>query len=324
MAIRIAINGFGRIGRRVLQALYASNRHEEIQLVAINDVASIESSVQQLNAIKQGDEFSVGCNDQALLIAGDEVQYFSQANPVKLPWKALAIDIVLECTGRFTQAEQAHMHLLAGAKKVLISALSDEKIDATIVYGVNESTLKPEHKIVSNGSCTLNCLAHVVNVLDTKVGIASALSTTLHTYDDVPKSEQDDAALTPIKTRSPESVGLIFPHLKGKVDGVSIRIPTFNVAMSDITISSKETVTVEDVNAWIRSAAANDTSNALICVDEKTTSAAFKHNAASCIIDTTQTKVQQGQLIKVAAWFDNEWAFSNRMLDTLESMSGAK
>ncbi|ORU94685.1 MAG: erythrose-4-phosphate dehydrogenase [Cycloclasticus sp. symbiont of Bathymodiolus heckerae] len=319
MAIRIAINGFGRIGRSVLRALYESQRQGSIQIVAINDVAAIEASVAQLKDDDLDASLNVSFSEQTLTVAGDDIEYLSQVNPVKLPWKALDIDVVLECSGQFTQAEPAHMHILAGAKKVLISALSDEKVDATVVFGLNESDLKPEHKIVSNGSCTLNCLAHVAKILDDTVGIESGLSTTLHAYDSENKDASKSNALTPIKTRSPGSIGLVLPNLNGKLDGVSVRIPTLNVALLDLTIRTKKETSVNEINTLMTTAMKNSGS-LFECNDKPVTSAAFHHHAASCIFDTTQTKVAQGRLVKVGMWFDNEWAFSNRMLDTAEAM----
>ncbi|ORU91682.1 MAG: erythrose-4-phosphate dehydrogenase [Cycloclasticus sp. symbiont of Poecilosclerida sp. M] len=321
MGIRVAINGFGRIGRTVLRALYESSRNEDIQLVAINDLASIEESSERLKkdiSLGRGNT-AVEIKGDTLLVAGDVIQYTSQANPVKLLWKTHDIDVVLECTGQFTQAEPAHMHILAGAEKVLISALSDEKVDATIVYGVNESALKPEHKIVSNGSCTLNCLAHLVKALDKELGVQSGLSTSLHEYDSRQELAIDDGSMIPTQTLSPKSIGLVLPNLEGKIDGVSIRVPTFNVALLDLTFTSKERTTVEAVNAIMQKTAAR-LEGVVEYRDELLVSASLKQNAASCVFDATQTNVKQDHLVKVVAWFDNEWGFSNRLLDTAEAM----
>ena len=212
MGIRVAINGFGRIGRGVLRALYESNRCDTIHVVAVNDTTPINTSIERLKNELAGADISIDSVGDGMTINRDTVQYFSQSHPVKLPWKALAVDVVLECTGQFTQAEPAHMHILAGAKKVLISALSDEKVDATVVYGVNESALKAEHKIISNGSCTLNCLAHMANVLDAELGIESGLSTTLHAYDDEQVVMSADAPLIPTPTASPQAIGCVLPQ----------------------------------------------------------------------------------------------------------------
>ncbi|MBL4743384.1 MAG: aldehyde dehydrogenase [Cycloclasticus sp.] len=328
MSIRIAINGFGRIGRNVLRALYESHRNEKIQLVAINDLEPIEVSAERLKNDSAHELFAceIAANGDVLMVDGDEIQYSSQANPVKLPWKALKIDVVLECTGQFTQAEQSYMHCLAGAKKVLISSLSDDKVDATIVYGVNEGDLQADYKIVSNASCTMNCLAHMLNVFDQSVGVESALSTTLHAYNKeqtlaLSKANSSiGSPLIPTKTNSPSSIGLILPLLDGKVDGLSIRIPTMNVALVDLTFTSKKETTVAEVNALIKAAAEACVKDILKYSEKSLVSADFMGNSASCIFDASLTKAEQGRLIKVVAWFDNEWAFSNRMLDTAEAM----
>jgi len=320
VGIRVAINGFGRIGRNVLRALYESKRCEQIELVAINDSLPIHVSAEQLRNDVANGELSVDVVGDTLIVNEQVIQYSSQVNPVKLPWSALSIDVVLECTGQFTQAEPAHMHILAGAKKVLISALSDNKVDATIVYGVNQAALKAEHKIVSNGSCTLNCLAPIANVFDDELGIESALSTTIHAYDDASSITKKNAPLIPTQTASPKSIGLVLPNLEGKIDGSSVRVSTLHVALLDLTFTSKKATTVEAVNAVMKKAAATSSGGILIYSDEPSASTRFSGNAASCVFDATQTYVKQGHLVKVTAWFDNEWGFSNRMLDTLEAM----
>ncbi len=320
MGIRIAINGFGRIGRSVLKALYASNRQEQIQVVAINDIESFSAVAEHVKNDLSGLNIELSTDKNTLLIAGRDVHYSSQANPVKLPWKSLNIDVVLECTGQFTQAESAHMHILAGAKKVLISALSDDKVDATIVYGVNQADLKAEHKVVSNGSCTLNCLAHMVSVLDAAMGVEYGLSTTLHAYDDRHESMVEQIPMIPTKTNSPNSIGLVLPHMKGKIDGLSIRLSTINVAMLDVTFSSKNQTTVAEVNERMRQAASASLQGALGYSEENAVSTDFSAHPASCVFDATQTKVTAGRLVKVVGWFDNEWGFSNRMLDTAQAM----
>jgi len=320
VGIRVAINGFGRIGRSVLNALYASNRQEQIQVVAINDLESINVVAERVKNDLARLNVNVSSSDKVLHVADTDIHYSSQVNPVKLPWKSLNIDVVLECTGQFIQAEPAHMHILAGAKKVLISALSDDMVDATIVYGVNQSDLKPEHKIVSNGSCTLNCLAHLVSVLDGAMGVDHGLSTTLHAYDDEQLLRAEQAPMIPTKTNSPKSIGLVLPHLEGKIDGLSIRMSTINVALLDLTFSSKKETTVAEVNKLMQQAAQVSAKGILAYNEENAVSNSFNLNPASCIFDATQTKVEQGRLVKVVAWFDNEWGFSNRMLDTAQVM----
>jgi glyceraldehyde 3-phosphate dehydrogenase len=329
MSIRVAINGFGRIGRGVLRALYESNRNDDIQLIAINELGSIEASMQRLkNDVSHGQfAVEVSVSGDNLVVAHQPIHYSSIANPVKLPWKDLDIDVVLECSGKFTQAEQSYMHCLAGAKKVLISALSDEKVDATVVYGVNHNTLQSDFKIVSNGSCTSNCLAQLAAVLDADIGIESGLSTTLHAYDNEQllsiSSDLGDVrslSMMPTKTNSPTSIGDILPNLSGKIDGISIRAPTMNVALVDLTFTSKKTTSVDEVNALMKKSALASAASVLKYSQDAKISADFMHNAASCIFDASQTKVTQGNLVKVVAWYDNEWGFSNRMLDTTEAM----
>ena len=330
MSIRVAINGFGRIGRSVLRALYVSARNEQIILVAINDVEPVGRSLELLkNDVVDGTFMpEVKTDGDSLVVGHDEIYYFSQVNPVKLPWKELDIDVVLECTGAFAQAEQSYMHCLAGAKKVLISALSDKKIDATIVYGVNQEVLQPEFRVVSNGSCTINCLAPMLKVLHEELGIDSGLSTTLHAYnkDQVLAERIDnsspsiDGSLIPTQTHSPSSIGLVLSELDGKVDGLSIRAPTMNVALVDVTFTSQKETSVAEVNALMQKAALSSAKGVLKYNTEPSVSADFIHDPASCIFDSTQTMVKQGNLVKVVAWFDNEWGFSNRMLDTAEAM----
>lgn len=323
MSIRVAINGFGRIGRSVLRALYASGRNKQITLVAINDVEPIDCSLELLKSDAIDGVFvpEAKAKGDSLVIGYEEIRYFSQVNPVKLPWKELDIDVVLECTGVFTQAEQSHMHCLAGAKKVLISALSDDNVDATIVYGVNHEVLQPEFRVVSNGSCTINCLAPMLKVLHDELGIDSGLSTTLHAYNkEQALAKGVSTPLIPTQTHSPSSIGLVLPELDGKVDGLSIRVPTMNVALVDVTFTSQKETSVTEVNALMQKAALSSAKGVLKCNIEPSVSSNFIHDSASCIFDSTQTMVKKGRLVKVVAWFDNEWGFSNRMLDTAEAM----
>jgi len=323
MSIKVAINGFGRIGRSVLRALYASARQKDIKLVAINDVESINHSLELLkgDAVDGVFEADLKVKGNSLMVGQDEIQYFSQVNPVKLPWKELDIDVVLECTGVFTQAEQSYMHCLAGAKKVLISAFSDDKVDATIVYGVNHDVLRPEFKVVSNGSCTINCLAPMLKVLNEQLGIESGLSTTLHAYNkEQLLAKEVGTSLIPTPTHSPSAIGRVLPELDGKINGLSIRVPTINVAVVDVTFNSEKETSVNEVNALMQKAALSGMNGVLKCNEQPSISAGFIDDSASCIFDLTQTMVSQRQLVKVVAWFDNEWGFSNRMLDTAEAM----
>ena len=323
MSIKVAINGFGRIGRSVLRALYASGRQKDIKLVAINDVESIDRSLELLkgDAVDGVFEANLKVSGDSLMVGPDEIQYFSQVNPVKLPWKELDIDVVLECTGAFTQAEQSYMHCLAGAKKVLISAFSDDKVDATIVYGVNHDALRPEFKVVSNGSCTINCLAPMLKVLNEQLGIENGLSTTLHAYNkEQLLAKKVGRSLIPTQTHSPSSIGRVLPELDGKINGLSIRVPTINVALVDVTFNSEKETSVSEVNALMQKAALSAMAGVLKYNEQSSISVGFIDDSASCIFDSTQTMVSQRQLVKVVAWFDNEWGFSNRMLDTAEAM----
>jgi|TARA_R110002074_G_scaffold145034_2_gene293450 glyceraldehyde 3-phosphate dehydrogenase len=333
MSIRVAINGFGRIGRNTLRALYEAQRNEQIQLVAINEVEPLDISAHLLKYDTTHGRFAyeVSFTKDQLLVAGDSIHYLSEANPVKLPWKALDIDVVLECTGQFSQAEQAHMHCLAGAKKVLISAPSDEKVDATIVYGVNHADLKPEYKVVSNGSCTTNCLAPMAKILHQTAGIESGLGTVIHAYTndqqlidshhiDLRRARAAGLSIIPTPTRSVKAVELILPELKGKIDGLAIRVPTLNVALIDFTFTASKATTVKTINQALKAASEGEMKHILNFNETPLVSVDFNHCAASCSIDAAQTIVQNNTLVKVQAWYDNEWGFSNRLLDTAEAM----
>ncbi|OUR82137.1 type I glyceraldehyde-3-phosphate dehydrogenase [Cycloclasticus sp. 46_120_T64] len=333
MSIRVAINGFGRIGRNVLRALYEARRNKQIELVAINDIEPLDISAHLLKYDSAHGRFAfdVAIDGQTLLVAGERIAYLSEANPVKLPWKELAIDVVLECTGQFTQAEPAYMHCLAGAKKVLISAPSDEKVDATIVYGVNHADLKTEHRVVSNASCTSNCLAPVAKVLHETVGIEQGLGTVIHAYTndqqltdshhpDLRRARAAGLSIIPTPTKSLKAVEIVLPALQGKIDGSAIRVPTVNVALIDFTFTASRTTSVEEINTAMSKAANGELTGILNVNQEPLVSIDFNHCAASCSVDTNQTMVQHGSFVKVQAWYDNEWGFSNRLLDTASAM----
>lgn len=333
MSIRVAINGFGRIGRHVLRALYEAQRNEQLQIVAINDIQPLDISAHLLQYDTTHGRFAypVSVTGDSLVVAGDTIRYLSEANPVKLPWKAMNVDLVLECSGQFSQAEPAFMHCLAGAKKVLISAPSDDKVDATIVYGVNHETLKPEHKVVSNGSCTTNCLAPMAKILQQTVGIDSGLGTVIHAYTndqrltdshhpDLRRARAAGLSIIPTPTRSVKAVELIIPELKGKLNGLAIRVPTLNVALVDFTFSASKDTSVEQINQALKAASKEEMKGILGFSDVPLVSVDYNHCAVSCSVDASQTMVQNRRLVKVQAWYDNEWGFANRLLDTAAAM----
>lgn len=323
MAIRVAINGYGRIGRCVLRAIFESERQNEFQVIAINDVAGIQTTAHLTQYDSTHGRFgkNVAIENSNLMIDGQAIYVTSSRDPRELPWKELDIDLVFECTGRFTQRALAEQHIMAGAKKVLISAPGEEA-DATIVYGVNESVLKPEHRIVSNASCTTNCLAPVVRPLHAALGIESGLVNTVHAYTndqmlldaahpDLRRARSATHSIIPTKTGAASAVGVVLPELAGRLNGFAMRVPLMNVSVVDLTFISKRPTQVEEVNEIMQAAQ----SSVLKINTLPLVSCDFNHNPASAIFDATQTKVL-GSLVKVVAWYDNEWGFSNRMLDT--------
>lgn len=337
MVTRVAINGYGRIGRNILRALYESNRQQEFKIVAINDLgdASVNAHLTQYDTTHGRFKFNVSAGDDgSLIVNGDEIQGFSERDPSQLPWGKLGIDIVLECTGLFATREKAQAHLKAGAKKVLISAPAGNDVDATIVYGVNHQTLKASDKIVSNASCTTNCLAPMVKPLHEKLGVISGLMTTVHAFtndqvltdvyhQDLRRARAAGHSMIPTSTGAAKAVGLVLPALKGKLDGFAIRVPTINVSVVDLTLTVDHQTTVEEVNKTLKLAAQSELKGVLEYSDAPLVSIDFNHNPASSIFDSTQTRVI-GNLVKVLSWYDNEWGFSNRMIDTAIAMMQAK
>ncbi|MDD3650871.1 type I glyceraldehyde-3-phosphate dehydrogenase [Immundisolibacter sp.] len=328
MAIKVAINGYGRIGRNVLRALYESGRSNELQVVAINDLgdAKILGHLTRYDTVHGKFPGTVEVTDGAIIVNGDRIRVTSERDPSKLPWGELGVDVVLECTGLFTKKEKAAAHLTAGARKVLISA-PGTGVDATVVYGVNHGVLKAGDTVVSNASCTTNCLAPLAQVLHQKFGIQQGLMTTVHAYtndqvltdvyhEDVRRARSATQSMIPTKTGAAAAVGLVLPELKGKLDGFAIRVPTINVSIVDLTFTAGRAVTVDEVNAAVREAASGALKGILAYNDEPLVSVDFNHNPASSIFDATLTKVIDGTLVKVCSWYDNEWGFSNRMLDT--------
>ncbi|WP_018917437.1 type I glyceraldehyde-3-phosphate dehydrogenase [Vreelandella zhanjiangensis] len=329
MTIRVAINGFGRIGRNVLRALYENRYREQIQVVAINDLGdpSLNSHLLRHDTVHGHFPFTVEHDAESISVDGDRIAISSERDPAKLPWASLNIDLVMECTGLFTKRDAAAKHLEAGAKRVLISAPSPDA-DATIVYGVNDSILTAEHKVVSNASCTTNCLAPVAKALNDTVGIENGLMTTVHAYtndqnlSDVYHSDPYRArsathSMIPTKTGAAAAVGLVLPELEGKLDGLAVRVPVINVSLVDLTFTAGRDTSKEEINQIVEKAAAN--SSVLAVNAQPLVSIDFNHDAHSSTFDANHTRVN-GRLVKVMAWYDNEWGFSNRMLDTAIAM----
>jgi glyceraldehyde 3-phosphate dehydrogenase len=330
--IRVAINGYGRIGRNVLRACYEAGRTDEIQIVAINDLGSTEINAYLTRHDSTHGKFigEVAVKDGHLVIDGDEIKVLAEKDPTKLPWKALDIDVVYECTGIFATAEKAKVHLQAGAKKVLISAPAGNDVK-TIVFGVNDNTLTAEDTIVSNASCTTNCLAPLAKVLNEKIGIVAGIMTTIHSYtndqkltdvyhSDMYRARSATQSMIPTKTGAAAAVGLVLPELAGKLDGFAVRVPTINVSLVDLTFEAKRDVTVKEINQIMKEAA----DGIILCYnDEPLVSIDFNGNPASSTFDASMTKVI-GKQIKVCSWYDNETGFSHRMLDTSLAMMHAK
>ncbi|CDZ76338.1 D-erythrose-4-phosphate dehydrogenase [Legionella massiliensis] len=327
MTIRVAINGYGRIGRCILRSIFEYNRQNQFNIVAINDVSGIETTAHltRYDSTHGRFGFEVRVDGSNLIVDNHPIRVTADRNPAELPWKELGIDLVFECTGRFTQRDAAMQHIAAGAKKVLISAPGKEA-DATIVYGVNHQVLQATDIIVSNASCTTNCLAPVVKPLHDALGIEHGLVNTVHAYtkdqmlldgshSDLRRARSATQSIIPTKTGAASAVGLVLPELAGKLDGFAMRVPTLNVSVVDLTFTAKRETTAAEVNDIMRKAK----SDILHINEDPLVSCDFNHCPASAVFDTTQTKVL-GNLVKVVAWYDNEWGFSNRMLDTANCM----
>ncbi|MFI4956655.1 MAG: type I glyceraldehyde-3-phosphate dehydrogenase [Gammaproteobacteria bacterium] len=335
MTIRIAINGYGRIGRNVLRALYEGKRRDAFEIVGINDLgdAEILAHLTRFDTAHGPFPGEVKVEGNCLVVNGDKIPVTSERDPSKLPWAEKNVDIVFECTGLFTTKEKASAHLRAGAKKVLISAPASDKVDATIVYGVNHNTLKASDTIVSNASCTTNCLAPLAKPLHEALGIEQGLMTTIHAYtndqvltdvyhSDVRRARSATHSMIPTKTGAAAALGLVLPELNGKMDGFAMRVPVINVSVVDLTFTASRPTTVEEVNNILIKASEGELKNILTVNRLPLVSIDFNHNPASSIFDMTQTKVI-GPLVKVLSWYDNEWGFSNRMLDTAKAMMEA-
>ncbi len=334
---KVAINGYGRIGRNILRAFYESGEKAPIEIVAINDLGSPDTNAHLTRYDTVHGKFpgEIAVDGDALVVNGDRIKVLAERDPAQLPWGALGVDVVLECTGLFTSKEKAGAHLKAGAKKVIISAPGGKDVDATIVYGVNHQTLKAGDTVISNASCTTNCLAPVVQPLHREIGLVSGLMTTIHAYtndqvltdvyhSDLRRARSATMSMIPTKTGAAAAVGLVLPELAGRLDGFAVRVPTINVSMVDLSFIAERDTTADEVNAIMKKAASD---GALVGIlgynDAPLVSIDFNHDPRSSVFDATLTKVS-GRLVKVSSWYDNEWGFSNRMIDTTLALMSAK
>lgn len=337
MAIKVAINGYGRIGRNILRALYESNRTNDIQIVAINDLgdANTNAHLTQYDTAHGKFPGEVTVDGDVMVVNGDRIKVFAERDPSKLPWGELGIDVVHESTGFFASKEKASAHIAAGAKKVIISAPGGSDVDATIVYGVNDNILTASDTIISNASCTTNCLAPLVKPLSDTLGFNHGLMTTIHSYTndqvltdvfhpDLRRARSATQSMIPTKTGAATAVGLVLPELAGKLDGFAMRVPTINVSVVDLTFQASRETTKEEVDAILKTASETSLKGILEFNDKPLVSIDFNHNPASSIYESSLTKVLEGNFVKVLSWYDNEWGFSNRMLDTTIALYNAK
>ncbi len=328
MAIKVAINGYGRIGRNILRALYETGRTDEIQIVAINDLGDAETNAHltRYDTAHGKFPFAVAVEGGDLVINGDHIKVLAERDPAKLPWAKLGVDVVHECTGLFASKEKAGGHITAGASKVIISA-PGQNVDNTVVYGVNHDSLKSTDQVISNASCTTNCLAPLAKVLHAGIGIEHGLMTTIHAYTndqvltdvyhkDLRRARSATMSQIPTKTGAAAAVGMVLPELNGRLDGFSMRVPTINVSVVDLVFTASRSTTVDEVNQIVREAAEGSLKGILAYNVLPLVSIDFNHNPHSSIFDATLTRVMEGTLVKVLGWYDNEWGFSNRMLDT--------
>jgi glyceraldehyde 3-phosphate dehydrogenase len=335
MTIKVAINGYGRIGRNVLRAHYEGGKKHDIQIVAVNDLgdAKINAHLTRHDTVHGKFPGTVEVDGDSLVVNGDRIKVLSTRDPSQLPWGAMGVDVVHECTGLFTTKEKAGAHLKAGAKKVIISAPGGKDVDATIVYGVNHQSLKREHTVISNASCTTNCLAPLVKPLHDRIGLVNGLMTTIHSYTndqvltdvyhtDLRRARAATMSMIPTKTGAAAAVGLVLPELNGRLDGFAIRVPTINVSLVDLSFVAARDTTVEEVNSIMREASKGALRGILAYNDEPLVSVDFNHDSNSSVFEATLTKVS-GRLVKVCSWYDNEWGFSNRMLDTTVALMKA-
>jgi glyceraldehyde 3-phosphate dehydrogenase len=337
MTVRVAINGYGRIGRNILRAHYESNKSHDLQIVAINDLGPPETNAHLTRYDTAHGKFpgKVEVDGDHMVVNGDRIRVVAQRDPAQLPWKDLGVDVVLECTGFFTTKEKASAHVKGGAKKVIISAPGGKDVDATVVYGVNHETLKASQTVISNASCTTNCLAPLVKPLHEKIGVVNGLMTTIHAYtndqvltdvfhEDLRRARSATQSMIPTKTGAAAAVGLVLPELNGKLDGYAIRVPTINVSIVDLSFVAARDTTVDEVNAIMKEASESKALKGILNYNKAPlVSVDFNHDPASSTFDATLTKVS-GRLVKVSSWYDNEWGFSNRMLDVVMAWMAAK
>lgn len=337
MAIRVGINGYGRIGRNILRAVYESGRTDEIEIVAVNDLgdANTNAHLTQYDSAHGKFPGTISVEGDNLIVNGDKIRVLSERDPSKLPWGELGVDVVHESTGFFASKEKSNAHIQGGAKKVIISAPGGKDVDATIVYGVNHDVLKASDTVISNASCTTNCLAPVVKVLHQNIGLVNGLMTTIHAYTndqvltdvyhtDLRRARSATMSMIPTKTGAAAAVGLVLPELNGKLDGFAMRVPTINVSVVDLTFVAARETSVEEINTLVKQASEGDLKDILEYNDAPLVSIDFNHNAASSTYDASLTKVMEGNTVKVITWYDNEWGFSNRMLDTTIALMNAK
>jgi glyceraldehyde 3-phosphate dehydrogenase len=337
MAIKVAINGYGRIGRNVLRALYESGRTNEIQIVAINDLGDANTNAHLTRYDTAQGKFggTVEVDGDYMIVNGDKIRVCAERDPSKLPWGELGIDVVHECTGLFRTKEKASPHLAAGAKKVIVSAPGGKDIDATVVYGVNHDVLKASDTVISNASCTTNCLAPLVKPLHDKLGVVHGLMTTVHSYtndqvltdvyhSDLRRARSATQSMIPTKTGAAAAVGLVLPDLNGKLDGFAIRVPTINVSVVDLTFVAARETSKDEIDSILKEASEGALKGVLAYNDAPLVSIDFNHTTVSSTYDSTLTKVVGGTLVKALAWYDNEWGFSCRMLDTTVALMNAK
>ena len=336
MTIKVGINGYGRIGRNILRATYESGRMDEIQVVAINDLgdANTNAHLTQYDTAHGKFPGKVSVDGDYMIVNGDKIRVLSERDPAKLPWGELGVDVVHESTGFFASKEKASAHLTGGAKKVIISAPGGHDVDATIVYGVNHGVLKSSDTVISNASCTTNCLAPLAKVLHENIGVQKGTMTTIHAYTndqvltdvyhtDLRRARSATMSMIPTTTGAAAAVGLVLPELNGKLDGYSMRVPTINVSVVDLTFIAARETTVEEINSLMKTAANGAMKGVLAYNEKPLVSIDFNHDSASSTYDSTQTRVLGGNLVKVIAWYDNEWGFSNRMLDTTVALMNA-
>jgi glyceraldehyde 3-phosphate dehydrogenase len=337
MTIKIGINGYGRIGRNILRALYEGGRRAELEIVAVNDLGDAKTNAHLTRRDTAHGPFpgTVEVDGDSMVVNGDRIRVLAERDPAKLPWGDLDVDIVMESTGFFASKEKASAHLAGGAKKVIISAPAGTGVDATIVYGVNHDTLKASHTVISNASCTTNCLAPLVKPLHEKIGVKHGLMTTIHAYtndqvltdvfhSDLRRARSATMSQIPTKTGAASAVGLVLPDLAGRLDGFAMRVPTINVSVVDLTFVAERDTSVDEINKIMKEASEGDLKGVLAYNDEPLVSIDFNHDPASSTYDAGLTKVMGGTLVKVLAWYDNEWGFSNRMLDTAIAFANAK